>query len=195
MQAKSETIIIPKHERKKPILCCGDTNTTTFTNTPTTHSTDIDSSSANKLHAPFQTDPHWLLEAIDVNSGATVKYTCKYLVLACGTYDSPNRLEVFKDGEDPDWLVHDLRGLENKLDQKVRESPEVDPVLVVGAGLSAADAVMAVRSRNVPVVHVFRGRSAEFTRQLPENMYPEYHKVSILCNLSLKLVKAYLTSG
>lgn len=169
MQAKSETIIIPKHERKKPILCCGDTNT----NTPTTHSTDIDTSS---------TDPHWLLEAIDINSGATVKYTCKYLVLACGTYDSPNRLAVFKDGEDPDWLVHDLRGLENKLDQKLRESPEVDPVLVVGAGLSAADAVMAVRSRNVPVVHVFRGRSAEFTRQLPENMYPEYHKVSILCN-------------
>lgn len=189
MQAKSETIIIPKHERKKQILCCGDTKAPTFTtNTPTTHSTDIDTSSTNKL--PLQTDPHWLLEAIDVNSGATVKYTCKYLVLACGTYDSPNRLEVFKDGDDPDWLVHDLRGLENKLDQKLRESPEMDPVLVVGAGLSAADAVMAVRSRNVPVVHVFRGRSAEFTRQLPENMYPEYHKVK--CSLLKQFQQSYI---
>lgn len=98
-------------------------------------------------------------------------------MLACGSYDSPNRLDIFKNGNDPEWLIHDLRSLETKLDQKLHEGDVVDPVLIVGAGLSAADAVMAVRSRNIPVVHVFRGRSAEFTKQLPENMYPEYHKV------------------
>lgn len=52
-------------------------------------------------------------------------------------------------------------------------------MVVVGAGLSAADAVIAARARNVPVVHVFRNKSATLNKQLPENMYPEYHKVRV----------------
>jgi len=53
----------------------------------------------------------------------------------------------------------------------------VDPVVIVGAGLSAADAVIAARFHSLPVLHVFRNRSVPADRQLPENMYPEYHKV------------------
>lgn len=121
--------------------------------------------------------PRWIVQSTDINTGEMTRYSCKYLVLACGTYDSPNRLEIFKNGNDRDWLIHDLRHLETKLDEKLQDGEAVDPVLIVGAGLSAADAVMAVRSRNIPVIHVFRGKSAEFTKQLPENMYPEYHKV------------------
>lgn len=56
---------------------------------------------------------------------------------------------------------------------------DIEPVLVVGAGLSAADAIIAVRGRNVPVIHVFRSKSPELNKQLPENLYPEYHKVFI----------------
>lgn len=74
---------------------------------------------------------------------------------------------------------------------------EVEPVLVVGAGLSAADAIMAARFRGVPVLHMFRDASCGWERQkgtkvsglkigssnsdrlqlLPPSIYPEYHKV------------------
>jgi len=55
-----------------------------------------------------------------------------------------------------------------------------EPVLVVGAGLSAADAIICCRARGVPVIHVFR-RSADdpgvVYRNLPSVVYPEYRSV------------------
>jgi hypothetical protein len=63
----------------------------------------------------------------------------------------------------------------------VPTEPCCDPVLIVGAGLSAADAVIAARFRSLPILHVFRKKAAALgtgSTQLPENMYPEYHKVS-----------------
>lgn len=56
------------------------------------------------------------------------------------------------------------------------------PVMVVGAGLSAADAVTICRSSGIEVIHVFRNRTAGLDKMLPENVYPEYHEVSsIFC--------------
>lgn len=65
------------------------------------------------------------------------------------------------------------------------------PVLVVGAGLSAADAIMAARFRGIPVLHAFRNSSNEWGKEtaekistgydrlqwLPSSIYPDYHKV------------------
>lgn len=51
------------------------------------------------------------------------------------------------------------------------------PVLVVGAGLSAADAVTICRSSGIQVIHVFRNRSAGLDKMLPQTVYPEYHEV------------------
>lgn len=65
------------------------------------------------------------------------------------------------------------------------------PVLVVGAGLSAADAIMAARFRGIPVLHAFRNSLNEWGKEtaekittgydrlqwLPNSIYPEYHKV------------------
>ncbi|ERL87494.1 hypothetical protein D910_04886 [Dendroctonus ponderosae] len=190
-QAKSESILIPKHERKKSISCCSCCGETENNRSPKPllHSQSLDTFTKpvpfrERLHSSICDEklPRWLVQSTDVDTGEVTRYSCKYLVLACGSYDSPNRLEIFKNGNDPEWLMHDLRSLESRLDQKLYEGDSVDPVLIVGAGLSAADAVMAVRSRNIPVVHVFRGRSAEFTKQLPENMYPEYHKVRQMMN-------------
>lgn len=48
---------------------------------------------------------------------------------------------------------------------------------MVGAGLSAADAVTICRSSGIPVIHVFRNRSAGLDKMLPESVYPEYHEV------------------
>ncbi|XP_044744998.1 oxidative stress-induced growth inhibitor 1-like [Coccinella septempunctata] len=121
---------------------------------------------------------NWTVETQDLESGKTTIYTCKYLILANGCHDVPNKLSLTK-GQDPDWLLYDLRTLEWCLDTNMiaQNSPRLDPVLVVGAGLSAADAVIALRGRNIPVLHAFRNKSADLNRQLPENMYPEYHKV------------------
>lgn len=69
---------------------------------------------------------------------------------------------------------------------------QMPPVLVVGAGLSAADAIMATRFRGIPVLHAFRNSSSEWggkesterittsydrLQWLPNSIYPEYHKV------------------
>lgn len=51
-------------------------------------------------------------------------------------------------------------------------------MLIIGAGLSAADATIVARKRFLPVLHVFRRKNASLDKQLPENMYPEYHNVS-----------------
>lgn len=68
---------------------------------------------------------------------------------------------------------------------------QIPPVLVIGAGLTAADAIMAVRFRGIPVLHAFRNSLNEWDKQtaerittnydrlqwLPDSVYPEYHKV------------------
>lgn len=66
----------------------------------------------------------------------------------------------------------------NVLGAGVPAEPRCDPVLIVGAGLSAADAVLAARFRSLPIIHVFRKKAGTLGQELPENMYPEYHKVS-----------------
>lgn len=50
---------------------------------------------------------------------------------------------------------------------------------MVGAGLSAADAVTICRSSGIKVIHVYRNRSAGLDKMLPETVYPEYHEVRI----------------
>ncbi|KAL3287546.1 hypothetical protein HHI36_002014 [Cryptolaemus montrouzieri] len=121
---------------------------------------------------------NWMVEAQDLDTGDITTYTCKYLVLANGCSDVPNKLNL-STGIEPDWLLYDLRTLVWCLDEKISEDPlhRMDPVLVVGAGLSAADAVIEVRGRNIPVLHAFRNKSGDLNRLLPEKMYPEYHKV------------------
>lgn len=59
------------------------------------------------------------------------------------------------------------------------------PIIIVGAGLSAADAVTICRSSGINVIHVFRNRTAGLDKMLPENVYPEYHEVII--NFVIKL--------
>lgn len=67
---------------------------------------------------------------------------------------------------------------------------ELNPVLVVGAGLSAADAVTICRSSGIKVIHVYRNRSAGLDKMLPETVYPEYHEVST-CTSHSKVKKTF----
>lgn len=99
------------------------------------------------------------------------------LVLATGTSDSQARLGV--PGEDLPFVHHRLSALEAAA-RAGTVTPASDPVLIVGAGLSAADAVLFARHSGLPVIHAFRRPVDDpglVFNQLPKMLYPEYHKV------------------
>lgn len=111
------------------------------------------------------------------NENQRFRYKTPNVVLATGNSDRPNKLNV--PGEKLPFVIHSLNELEHLLSEG-KLHPFSDPILIVGAGLSAADAVIAARFNSIPIVHVFRRHpddSALIFNQLPENMYPEYHKV------------------
>lgn len=103
------------------------------------------------------------------------------VVLATGASDSPARLGV--EGEDLPFVFHSVRDLGVAVSNHSALGPGAapsDPVLVVGAGLSAADAVLCARNHGIPVLHAFRKRADDpqlIFKQLPKTLYPEYHHV------------------
>ncbi|WAR12855.1 OSGI2-like protein, partial [Mya arenaria] len=103
-----------------------------------------------------------------------------FVVIATGTFDIPNKLGAL--GEKLSFVSHSLHEFESVINHsKLSESH--DPVLVVGAGLSAADAILMALQSQVPIVHAFRRNANDsnlILRKLPKNMYPEYHKIHSL---------------
>ena len=81
------------------------------------------------------------------------RYITKNVVLATGAADMPNKLSV--PGEDLPFVLHKLSQL-NKLIKAKELGPQSSPVLVVGAGLSAADAIIAAQTHHIDIAHVFR---------------------------------------
>ncbi|KAG5672298.1 hypothetical protein PVAND_002435 [Polypedilum vanderplanki] len=105
---------------------------------------------------------------------------CNKVVLANGGSDLVNRLGVKGESKCLSWLKYELPSLESaiedeKLNALTRES-KAKPVLIVGAGLSAADAIVACQNAGLKVIHVFRGVAAGFMG-LPEAYFPEYNMV------------------
>ncbi|XP_051567792.1 oxidative stress-induced growth inhibitor 1-like [Myxocyprinus asiaticus] len=99
------------------------------------------------------------------------------VVLATGTHDIPARLGV--EGENLPFVCHSFWELEAAISSG-RLDHASEPVLVVGAGLTAADAVLAAHHLNTPVYHAFRRPVTDpalIFNQLPKLLYPEYHKV------------------
>ncbi|KAK7886797.1 hypothetical protein WMY93_026418 [Mugilogobius chulae] len=99
------------------------------------------------------------------------------VVLATGASDSPVRLGV--EGEDLPFVFHSISDLGQAVSRKKLDMNS-DPVLIVGAGLSAADAVLCACNSKVKVLHVFRKSTSDpdlIFKQLPKTLYPEYHKV------------------
>ncbi|XP_029358804.1 oxidative stress induced growth inhibitor 1 [Echeneis naucrates] len=99
------------------------------------------------------------------------------VVLATGTHDIPARLGV--EGESLPFVCHSFWELEAAISRGELDQSS-DPVLVVGAGLTAADAVLAAHHLNTPVYHAFRRSVRDpglIFNQLPKLLYPEYHKV------------------
>ena len=80
-------------------------------------------------------------------------YRCNSVVLATGTFDLPNRLHV--PGEHFPYVRHSYLELESAIDDGELHC-DTDPVVVIGAGLSAADAILMALNQKIPVVHIFR---------------------------------------
>uniref|UniRef100_A0A146LQ60 Oxidative stress-induced growth inhibitor 2 n=2 Tax=Lygus hesperus TaxID=30085 RepID=A0A146LQ60_LYGHE len=115
---------------------------------------------------------NWVIEGRDLH-GRKFRYLSKYVVLACGTNDSPNRLGV--PGERLPWVHHSTKDLDEFL-RRQNPSKEDGPVLVVGSGLSAGDGVLCVRSHGATAFHIYRGKQG-LSRWLPLTAYPEYLSV------------------
>lgn len=118
-------------------------------------------------------------EHIDPFCGCRQKFTVlsPNVVLATGMMGKPNRLNV--PGDDFRYVRYDLKYLESAI-QEGDLSSQSYPVLVIGSGLSAADAILMARNAGVPVVHVFRRspRDPAITlSKLPKVVYPEYYRV------------------
>ena len=107
-------------------------------------------------------------------------YVTPRVVLATGTYDIPNRLGIH--GENFPSVIHSLCALERRLSDNDLTRTSA-PICVVGAGLSAADAILMALEAGLPVMHVFRCGPSDpslIFRKLPQTIYPEYHRVAML---------------
>ncbi|KYQ54781.1 Oxidative stress-induced growth inhibitor 1 [Trachymyrmex zeteki] len=140
---------------------------------------------------------NWIVDGYENKNGKRFRYRCKRAVLATGATDLSNHLGIPGENTNRKWVTHDLNDLETRLGCLVSEygkdstDEQIPPVLVIGAGLSAADAIMAARFRGIPVLHAFRNSMNEWGKQtaerittsydrlqwLPDSIYPEYHKV------------------
>jgi len=118
----------------------------------------------------------WMLRGWCVSNSRHFKIFAKTIVLACGTNEKHNLLGV--PGEHLSFVRHEFC-----LKDISQLSNHSKPVVVVGAGLSAADAILALLEKKIPVVHVFRKRATEvassFTRLSP-TIYPKYTRVFAL---------------
>ncbi|XP_013395871.1 oxidative stress-induced growth inhibitor 2 [Lingula anatina] len=104
-------------------------------------------------------------------------YRAPHVVLATGSYDLPNRLHV--EGEQYPFVLHSLPELEERLNAG-DIGPDSDPVMIVGSGLTAADAILCCMNASIPIVHVFRRQPDDpsvIYNSLPPKLYPEYHKI------------------
>lgn len=116
-------------------------------------------------------------DAIGNNNREEFCYRASKVVLATGTFDLPNK--IHKDGENYPYILHSMAEFEEQIKEQGL-CANSDPVMVIGAGLTAADAILCCESHGIPVNHVFR-RSAHdpsvIYNKLPPKLYPEYIKV------------------
>lgn len=99
----------------------------------------------------------------------------KKLVLACGL-SKPKRLGV--PGEELCYVLHDLSHLRTKC-HLFKGKGQQQPMLVIGAGMSAADAILYAIERGVHVYHAFyQSLDDSFIfNKLPNGLYKEYHHI------------------
>jgi thioredoxin reductase len=105
------------------------------------------------------------------------RFFCKHLVLANGANDLHNELKV--KGETSRFILRSIRDLEEKIKEDLTRLQK-DPLLIVGSGLSAADAILLAQKYHIRIVHVIRRNVSDpelIFNKLPKKIYPEYQRV------------------
>jgi hypothetical protein len=105
------------------------------------------------------------------------RFFCKHLVLANGATDLPNELKV--KGESSRFILRSIRDLEEKIREDLPRLQK-DPLMIVGSGLSAADAILLAQKYHIKIIHVIRRHVNDpelIFNKLPKKIYPEYQKV------------------
>eukprot|EP00794_Sanderia_malayensis_P019240 gene19240-21168_t len=127
-------------------------------------------------------NPIWEVSGQMFTVGSTspepFKVCARNVVLAVGAYSRPKTLGI--PGENLKFVQYDLPDLDDMLNGV--DPKRIDPVVVVGCGLVALDAVLAFMDRKIPVFHVFRRDAKDqklIVNQLPSS-YPDYLKLKPL---------------
>ena len=133
----------------------------------TCDSDDTGISCCTKRICLFPCSNRWVVEGrVAGRDGETVSLCAKNVVLATGVSDQPKRLNV--PGENLEFVQHGFSDINSTL--RVGDNP----LLIVGAGLSAADAVLHALSCNLKVVHVFYQHPLN-QKLTYHNMHPEMY--------------------
>jgi thioredoxin reductase len=124
-----------------------------------------------KVTAAARDPSGWVVTVLPLDGGPATQIHGRHLVLATGMYDRPKWLKV--PGEDLPFVTH--RPPEAG---PVGAGPGAGPILVVGAGLSAADAVLAAWHSGRDVVHAsIDDPEATPMAGLAPEVYPEYREL------------------
>ncbi len=123
-----------------------------------------------KVTAASREEPGWAVTAQGREGGPVTHLRCRHLVLATGMYDRAKWIGI--PGEDLPFVTH--RPPEGADTAEVREGP----LLVVGSGLSAADAVLSAWHAGRDVVHAsIDDPEATPMAGLAPDVYPEYREL------------------
>jgi hypothetical protein len=104
-------------------------------------------------------------------------FLCKHIILAVGSTGLYNELKV--KGESYNFILHTIHDLENKIKTNLCYLRK-NPLVVVGAGLSAADCILLALKYRIKIVHVIRRSVYDKNivyKKLPKILYPEYHGI------------------
>ncbi|XP_049879955.1 oxidative stress-induced growth inhibitor 1-like [Pectinophora gossypiella] len=114
----------------------------------------------------------------DASCGRAFRYVCRRVVLAAGAGDRPNTLEPRL----APHASHALHHIERALHVLANYTGAPPGVLVVGSGVSAADAVCLARRARLRLHHAHRARADALARLAPQ-AYPDYCQVyKMMCD-------------
>ncbi|KAI5727216.1 hypothetical protein M8J76_016274 [Diaphorina citri] len=102
----------------------------------------------------------WEVFGYDNEQNKSFTYKCHRVVLATGTSDSPNVVNVPGEFSHMGKVFHCLTGFEKAIEDLVNKNADfvddvrtVDPVLIIGSGFSAFDAAICARNYKIPIIH------------------------------------------
>lgn len=124
----------------------------------------------------------WRVSATCLATGAELLVAARFVVLATGSCGRPSRLDAPGEADAP-YVQHSAADLQAWTAAAAAADRGGKPLLVVGSGVSAAEAVLAALGAGRSVVHVYRRSATDrgiVFGSLPPSLYPEYRALGAL---------------